>query len=243
MNYIFQIFIIIKNLNNFSLFDYNVILLYRKTFRYVRYPFAVSSLSTFLLMACILTPQIHLVDASSKSPYSSGYDHGCDDAQISDRSDRYINEPGKGPSFHTPEFMNGYYAGFNACSGRSYQPPLQQPQPYQPQPYQPPMQRSPPWRQICSLLTPILVSPCYQLVNRDNSLTYEGERARVCIQNGILLAGGAAYLLSLPLPLIIAALQTLSTMTGCDDIINWEPIDEVSNLKGIIRLLSQLRLV
>jgi hypothetical protein len=56
------------------------------------------------------------VNASSDSPYRSGYDHGCDDASISDPSDRYINQPGKGPSFHTEEFMSGYYNGFNACS-------------------------------------------------------------------------------------------------------------------------------
>jgi hypothetical protein len=55
--------------------------------------------------------------ASSGSPYDSGYNHGCDDAGISDSSDRYINQPEKGPSFHTSEFMNGYYAGIESCSG------------------------------------------------------------------------------------------------------------------------------
>lgn len=54
--------------------------------------------------------------ASESSPYDSGYDHGCDDAGISDTSDRYINQPEKGPSFHTEEFMNGYNNGFDACS-------------------------------------------------------------------------------------------------------------------------------
>ena len=52
----------------------------------------------------------------AKSPYQSGYDHGCDDSDLSPQ-DRYINEKGKGPSFHTTEFMNGYDAGFVACSG------------------------------------------------------------------------------------------------------------------------------
>lgn len=33
--------------------------------------------------------------------YDSGYDHGCDDAGISNLGDRYINQPEKGPSFHT----------------------------------------------------------------------------------------------------------------------------------------------
>jgi hypothetical protein len=53
--------------------------------------------------------------ASSGSPYDSGYNHGCDDARISDPSDRYINQPEKGPAFHTSEFMNGYDSGFNSC--------------------------------------------------------------------------------------------------------------------------------
>lgn len=54
--------------------------------------------------------------ASEKSPYDSGYDHGCDDEGISDSSERYINQPEKGHSFHTSEFMDGYSAGFGACS-------------------------------------------------------------------------------------------------------------------------------
>jgi hypothetical protein len=36
------------------------------------------------------------------------YDHGCDEAAISDPSDKYINQPERGPLFHTDEFMNGY---------------------------------------------------------------------------------------------------------------------------------------
>jgi hypothetical protein len=55
------------------------------------------------------------VYGSEQSPYDSGYDHGCDDADLSP-SDRYINEPGKGPSYHTDEFMDGYNAGYNSCS-------------------------------------------------------------------------------------------------------------------------------
>ncbi|HZD35042.1 MAG TPA: hypothetical protein VE130_07545 [Nitrososphaeraceae archaeon] len=55
------------------------------------------------------------VFASEKSSYDSGYDHGCDDAGRSE-SDKYINQPEKGASFHTNEFMDGYYAGLNACA-------------------------------------------------------------------------------------------------------------------------------
>ncbi|MDN5868996.1 MAG: FxLYD domain-containing protein [Candidatus Nitrosocosmicus sp.] len=53
------------------------------------------------------------------SPYESGYDHGCDDAKISDPSDRYINQPEKGPAYHTSEFMDGYYSGYDKCSSNN----------------------------------------------------------------------------------------------------------------------------
>ena len=33
--------------------------------------------------------------------YDLGNYVGCNDAKIADPSDRYINQPGKGPSFHT----------------------------------------------------------------------------------------------------------------------------------------------
>jgi hypothetical protein len=67
------------------------------------------------IFAIISVPAVY---ASEQSPYDSGYNHGCDDARESP-SDRYINEEGKGPSNHTPEFMNGYNAGFSNCSGGS----------------------------------------------------------------------------------------------------------------------------
>jgi hypothetical protein len=35
---------------------------------------------------------------------------------MSDHSNRYINQPEKGPRFHTNEFMNAYREGFKACS-------------------------------------------------------------------------------------------------------------------------------
>src|ERR687884_1349565 len=49
--------------------------------------------------------------------FQAGYDHGCSDIKLT-FSARYINQPGKGPSFHTQEFMNGYNVGFSACSGK-----------------------------------------------------------------------------------------------------------------------------
>jgi hypothetical protein len=71
-----------------------------------------------VLMAFLLAPQLQSADAGGKSPYESGYDHGCDDAD-KDFEDRYINQPEKGPSFHTDAFMKGYNAGYAACPSGS----------------------------------------------------------------------------------------------------------------------------
>ena len=55
-------------------------------------------------------------DETRKAAFDSGYSHGCSDAKISIDSQRYINQPGKGPSYHTSDFMDGYYQGFDYCS-------------------------------------------------------------------------------------------------------------------------------
>lgn len=55
-------------------------------------------------------------DETRKAAFDSGYGHGCSDAKISVDSQRYINQPGKGPSYHTSDFMDGYYQGFDYCS-------------------------------------------------------------------------------------------------------------------------------
>jgi hypothetical protein len=82
----------------------------------------VMSFVTLMLVMSISTGQMQLANAGGKSPYESGYDHGCDDADISDPDDRYINQPEKGPSFHTVEFMRGYNDGYDECSGQESQP-------------------------------------------------------------------------------------------------------------------------
>ncbi len=56
---------------------------------------------------------------SNTPAFNSGYSHGCSDAKISDSSKRYINQPGKGPGYHTNEFMRGYNDGFESCSGEN----------------------------------------------------------------------------------------------------------------------------
>jgi hypothetical protein len=86
-------------------------------FAFVLSPFSLLSL-LFMMIALLLGVQIYAVNDTSitttnttKSPFESGYDHGCSDVKISDFSDRYINQPEKGPSFHTEEFMRGYDTG------------------------------------------------------------------------------------------------------------------------------------
>jgi hypothetical protein len=74
------------------------------------------AVTAILTSTMISVPSI-LVVYASESPYQSGYDHGCDDAGISDPGDRYINQQEKGPSFHTQEFMSGYYDGLESCGG------------------------------------------------------------------------------------------------------------------------------
>jgi hypothetical protein len=61
----------------------------------------VSLIVTIAALSVIITGYAPTVNASSKSPYESGYDHGCNDADISDPDNRYINQPEKGPRFHT----------------------------------------------------------------------------------------------------------------------------------------------
>jgi len=132
--------------------------------------------------------------------------------------------------------VQGYYDGFNACGGET---PESQPRDTQ----LPPdsfssQQGGMDWIKICNDLQTALVSSCDVLVNPDNTLTTEGERAVGCIRNGIALAGGGTLLLSLPLPLVVAALQILEEPTGCDGIVEWGLIGEVGGLKGIINRLT-----
>jgi hypothetical protein len=48
------------------------------------------------------------------TPYDSGYNHGCDDAKVGGHP--YLDIPGTGQEFHTPEFMQQYNDGYNDCS-------------------------------------------------------------------------------------------------------------------------------
>lgn len=130
----------------------------------------ISSLGIFVVIASSITS----VYASEKTPYESGYDHGCDDADL-DVDDRYINEPGKGKSYHTDEFNNGYDEGFDDCGGggssggqvsddddsgdgeRYYDGVAN-------------------WRSICNDIDSLISESCDDLVTSDgNALTAEGK--------------------------------------------------------------------
>ena len=76
-------------------------------------------LGGIFLLLTIGAIQFSSLAYASSDAYDSGYDHGCDDAGISDSGDRYINQPEKGPAFHTGTFMRGYNEGFDACSDSS----------------------------------------------------------------------------------------------------------------------------
>lgn len=66
------------------------------------------------LLSSLLLPSMQSVYAD---PYDSGQDQGWDDAEIDDPIDYYINQPEKGPAYHTDEFMDWYNDGFDNCSG------------------------------------------------------------------------------------------------------------------------------
>jgi hypothetical protein len=53
----------------------------------------------FIIYILTLSPLLPSIQSHASSPYDSGYDHGCDDAGISDSSDYYVNQPEKGPHF------------------------------------------------------------------------------------------------------------------------------------------------
>lgn len=99
---------------------------YILTFSIKKPQFLLTFLVTIILTLSV-TSSNRLAYASSNDPYQSGYDHGCDDAGISNPSNRYINQPEKGPEFHTTEFMEGYNDGFDSCSNSNIEATEQEP--------------------------------------------------------------------------------------------------------------------
>ena len=73
------------------------------------------SVSLLVLKLLIIVNRIGQLIIYAASAPTSGYSRGCSDSQISNLADRYINQPEKGPSFHSNAFMQAYHDGFNAC--------------------------------------------------------------------------------------------------------------------------------
>jgi hypothetical protein len=93
------------------------------------------------------------------------------------------------------------------------------------------------WNEVCNTLQPVLLQSSSELVDSDGTFTQDGERAFGCIRNGVLLTGGGIGL-QVPIPIITAALRVLETSTGCDGIVDWSSIDQVSNLGGILQFFG-----
>jgi hypothetical protein len=62
------------------------------------------------MLLLVLTTTLKLAGAS---PHSAGYSHGCGGGKLG--SHKYLNTPGTGIDYHTPEFMQGYDNGYKAC--------------------------------------------------------------------------------------------------------------------------------
>jgi hypothetical protein len=67
----------------------------------------VVTFSILLGILTMLTMHSQLGQPIYAAVHTSGYNHGCSDAQISNPSERYINQPDKGSSSHSDAFMQG----------------------------------------------------------------------------------------------------------------------------------------
>ena len=87
---------------------------------------------TFLYLL-MFTPGAMQVQAIT--PFDTDYDHECSDAKLSDSSNKYTSQPQNDQSPQSLEFIDGYKAGFDACSnidnggdGKSESQSIKQPQ-------------------------------------------------------------------------------------------------------------------
>ena len=201
----------------------------------------------FIICLLIFSPHLSSTKSYASSPYDSGHDHGCDDAGISDSSDRYINQDEKGPSYHTSEFMDGYYAGFNSCSTND-NPQLSDEQDSTDESY-PSNQDYPPndsngqgtdFGPICNLLQVALSNSCSDLVNSDGSLTDLGKDTVGCILGGATIGGAALTIPGIPPSLILKGLDLLSVPAGCGGLVNLDLLQSIGGANDILNQLANL---
>ena len=141
----------------------------------------------FIIFTITVLSPLSSILVQAASPYDSGYSHGCDDADVS-YFQRYINQPDKGPTFHTVKFMNGYNAGFSTCSPSSESPSAVSSAPQSSSPQQPGDIN---WYKLCTNpVVDILISePCASLTTSGGyGLTPAGQHALACIGGGTLAA-------------------------------------------------------
>ncbi len=84
---------------------------YTKAIQYYNKALAVNSTDTGILF-----DKQNAISKIVESGNTTGFDRGCIDAQISNPSERYINQPINGSSFHSDAFIQVYNEGFDACS-------------------------------------------------------------------------------------------------------------------------------
>jgi hypothetical protein len=89
----------------------------------------------------------------------------------------------------------------------------------------------PDWNDICNKISFVLISPCSDLVNPDNTLTMQGEHVKGCIQNGAVLAG-AALILGFPPTAMLSTLPMIAQLGGCGDVLNFGAVN-LSQLKDL----------
>jgi hypothetical protein len=70
----------------------------------------IIKVGVIMYLVCVQTQNV----MAKETPFQDGYGHGCADSKLT-LSERYIDQPSKGPQFHTQEFMTGYNTGFNTC--------------------------------------------------------------------------------------------------------------------------------
>jgi hypothetical protein len=183
------------------------------------------ALALIIAIAGSLVLPINLALAlTDNDRYNSGYNHGCSDGN---QGGHYYLSAKGGAANHTPIFMQGYNDGYAKCSGTTNPGTTSQ-------------VTQGNWLGTCQTIQNYLVSTCGTYVNSDGSLTVEGERAKGCITNGGILAGGS-WLLSngvLPAGTIVDGLRIAASVTGCDGIVDFVALKQATNLLDILSLFG-----
>ena len=78
-------------------------------------------MNKLIFLGLIPVLMLTVPNAYASDTYDLGYNHGCNDSDFRYPGDRYINQPGNGPSKQSDEFMNGYENGFNAGNDKGYE--------------------------------------------------------------------------------------------------------------------------